>query len=507
MAALKSLPGTANELIFGAEAQTKDQDKSDAPRDEAEKEIVPKEFFWDQLILYIATLIALLTLLDISLQFLRSGGLFCYVDIPSTPEVNVSEVTRDQAAYINNYCLQDLSISEYYTAFILIQGILLAAPHYLWSSLFRGQFDFFFDLVRQLDRLRDSNTGEYKPANFEIVKKLEKEFPARWKWFRIFSLYIGKLILQLVLAVVFIIVNSVVFPESAFEFVFECPENFNSTSRPDGWLLPFPVHCVYTSFRVYAKLLFTDYFLLVAAIAVTAYGLFWCVRRHTNALGYKDAALFTFTSCLKANEYVYEPFWNRGCRALFSPRIENDLDFILMRLYRADSGHGQVFKEIQVDKELKQYISRDHELLHLYIDSSKDQEITERLQSNCKFAEPVFYYNHYRMCSCSIVLCITFSPLCCSVLQPMPELRATKVLPLTMKVTLAPQPHSGPPCRVWIRNAWASKPKGTKTPAQIPRCKLVPHSEAAHQLEIETCGRRSMKRVSIRTPSKTLSTF
>ena len=386
-AALKSFPGaSANDLIFGTEAQKKGHDKSDGPGDEAEKEIEPKEFFWDQLILYIATIIALLTLLDVALQFLRSGGLFCYVDIPSTAEVNVSEVTRDQAAYINNYCLQDLSISEYYTAFILIQGILLAAPHYLWSSLFRGQFDFFFDLVRQLDRLRDSNTGEYKPANFEIVKKLEKEFPARWKWFRIFSLYIGKLILQLVLAIIFIVVNSAIFPQSAFAFVFECPENFNSTNLPDGWLLPFPVHCVYTSFRVYEKLLIANYFLLVAAIAVTVYGLFWCFRRHTNALGYKDAALFAFTSCLKANEYVYEPFWSRGFKALFSPGIQNDLDFILMRLYRADSGHGQVFKEIQVDKELKQYISRDHELLHLYVDSSKDQEITERLHPKCRFS-------------------------------------------------------------------------------------------------------------------------
>ena len=380
MAALRSLPTSPNELIFSSEVQEKAQDNNDGPRDKAEKEIEPKEFFWDQLILYIATIIALLTLFDVSIQFLRNGGLFCYVNIPSNH--NITEVTRDQVAYINNYCLQDLSFSEYYTVFILIQGILLAAPHYLWSSLFRGQFDFFFDLVRQLDRLRDSNTGEYRPANFEIVKKLEKEFPDRWKWFRIFSLYIGKLILQLALAIVFIIVNGTIFPESDFAFAFECPENFDSANPPNGWLLPFSVSCAYSSFRVYVKLLIADYFLLVAAIAVTAYGLFWCFRRHTNALGYKEAALFAFTSCLKPDEYVFEPFWNRSFRALFSPQIGNDLDFLLMRLYRADSGHGQVFKDIRVDKELKQYIGKDHELLHLYIDASKDQQITEILQSN-----------------------------------------------------------------------------------------------------------------------------
>ena len=32
----------------------------------------------------------------------------------------------------------------------------------------------------------------------------------------------------------------------------------------------------------------------------------------------------------------------------FDPRIKNDLDFLIMHLFRADSGHGKVFKDIQV---------------------------------------------------------------------------------------------------------------------------------------------------------------
>ena len=42
-----------------------------------------------------------------------------------------------------------------------------------------------------------------------------------------------------------------------------------------------------------------------------------------------------------------------------------DLDFLLLRLYFADSGHGQVFKDIQINKELKNMIEHDHEMLHL----------------------------------------------------------------------------------------------------------------------------------------------
>ena len=386
MAALRSIPTSATELIFGPQNQEKSQDKSaDKPTDEVKKEIEPKEFFWDQLILYVATIIALLTLLDISLQLLRSGGLFCY--IPSDNGMNMSiEVTRDQAAFINNYCLKSLSLSEYYTVFILIQGIALAAPHYLWWSLFRGQFDFFFDLVQQLDRLRDSNIGEYRPANFELVKKLEKEFPSKSRRLGIFPFYKGKIALQLAVAAVSIIVNISVFPRSDFSFIFECPEDFNSGSPPEGWLLPVSVYCVYASFRVFINLQYADYVLLVIAIGTAAYGLFWCFRRHINALGYQEAARFAFASGLKADEYVfaYESFW----KSPFSPRIQGDLDFLLMRLFRADTGHGQVFRDILVDKEIRRQVRSDHERLHIYLEASKDQNVRReiRLRSNGKLS-------------------------------------------------------------------------------------------------------------------------
>ena len=370
MAAFAAMPTSPTGLIFGSQGQQlteKKDDKGNGQMGKAEEQgnIQQKEFIWDQFFLYLATAIALLTILDITLQFFRGGGIFCY--LPPDMVNGSGETTRDHAAYVNTFCLQSLSLSEYYPVFILIQGIFLAAPNYLWSAIFGGQFDFFFHLVKQLDRLRARETGEYQPKNFEIVKKLEKEFSENWKWVGIFPLYVGKLFLQLVLAVSSLIINAAVFPQSSFEFVFICPRD---SDNPRGWSLPSTVECVYSSFRVLEKIQVANYVLLILAVFTVVYGLFWCCKRHKNALGYKDVALFAFSSSLKPEEFVFEPFWSSP----FYPGIRNDLDFLLMRLYRADSGYGQVFKDIQVDKELKRRVGEDTELLHLMVDRIKHQD-------------------------------------------------------------------------------------------------------------------------------------
>ena len=267
--------------------------------------IQPKEFFWDQFLIYISTITALLTVLDVTLQFFRGGGLICR--LPSTVMIGdnvTAEVTRDEAAYVNTFCQQSLSIAEYYPLFVLIQGLVLAAPQYLWSSLFVGQFDFFFGLVKQLDRLRSSDTGEYQTKNFEIVNKLEKQFPRKWKWVGIFSFYIAKLFLQLLVVLTAIVINLTIFQSEHFDFSFYCPKHLNATSPPNGWWLPFQVTCVFSSFRLHLQLQRVNYFLLSLAFVAISYGLFWCAKRHVNALGFQEAALFAFSSCLRSSEYV-----------------------------------------------------------------------------------------------------------------------------------------------------------------------------------------------------------
>ena len=307
--------------------------------------IQPKEFFWDQFLIYIATIVALLTVLDVTLQFFRGGGLMCR--LPGTivgEDSKTITITRDEVAYINTFCQQSLSLAEYYPLFVLIQGLVLAAPQYLWASLFSGQFDFFFGLVRQLDRLRNNETGDYRVKNFDIVNKLEKQFPRRWKWVSIFSFYIAKLLVQLLVVLISLTINASVFQQKHFSFSFDCPEELDPTSPPKGWWLPFQVSCVFSSFRLHLRLQNVNYFLLSLALGAILYGLAWCAKRHVNALGFQETALFSFSSCLRPEEYVHEYIFKQPLK----PGIRNDLDFLLMRLFRADSGHGLVFKDIQV---------------------------------------------------------------------------------------------------------------------------------------------------------------
>lgn len=369
---VKGLSKPVSNTIFsaGASGSEKPGNDKDKQGSDSNKKIYLKEFFWDQFLIYLATAIGLLTLLDVSIQFFHSsGGLKCYVP----HDILNEEVTRDNAAFVNTYCISSLTWGEYYSLFILLQGILIVAPHYLWASVFTGRFDFFVDLVQQLDRLRDSNTGDYRPKNIEIVKKLEREFPEHLKLLGLFSLYIGKLLTQLMLIIASIVINATLFPESDFKHTFPCPRNFNeSTVPPFGWSLPVAVVCSYPSFRILSKLLIVDYILLIVGFFSALYGLMWCVKRHPSSLGYKRVAEFAFSACLPPDEYVAERVW-RNPMKFFTPRICNDLDFLVMRLFRADSGHGRVFRDIQVTKEVKALVTQDHVLLHLYNDAIQDQ--------------------------------------------------------------------------------------------------------------------------------------
>ena len=303
--------------------------------------IEQKDFFWDQFLTYMATIIALLTVLDATLQFFRGGGLSCRVPAAVVGNETV-EPTRDEVSFVNTFCQQSLSRAEYYPFFVLIQGLLLAAPQYLWTNLFAGQFDFFFGLVKQLDRLPDSKTGQYRSRNFEIVDKLEKHFPQNWRILSIFSLYVIKLSIQFVVVFIAIIINGAVFQPKDFAFSFKCPRDFKVSSPPDGWWLSFDVTCVFTSFRLHQTIQNVNYLLLSFAFVAVLYGLIWCFTRHAKVLGYREIALFAFNSCLRPQDYVHPTF------SFLTPRIINDLDFLLMRLFQADSGCGNVFKDIQV---------------------------------------------------------------------------------------------------------------------------------------------------------------
>ena len=126
------------------------------------------------------------------------------------------------------------------------------------------------------------------------------------------------------------------------------------------------------------------YCLLGLMIAVLVIGLVWSgLSRHANELGAKRIADFCFSSCLQPEAFSFTSWKalltkcccstkkaskccciNCQCEC-FNPRIKNDLDFLLMRLFTADSGHGQVFKDIQISKHLRSLVSDDYKRLYL----------------------------------------------------------------------------------------------------------------------------------------------
>ena len=341
-----------------------------------------KEFYWDQIVLVLVSAMLGLSFLEISIEFFRGSEVQCYFDIDN--------FTISKGNYINSYCYGSLPNTQYYLVFILISALVAIAPHYLWNAYFVANFDFFFDLIKKLDRLRDTNTGEYSSHNFERVKKLEEKFSNS----QIFFFYKGKLVLQLFISLVALGVNIGFFWNDDFDSRFDCPKNCaldgdGNLTTPNCSDLQWPLNerfkCVYNSFRLLNFLHKTMYGLLGLMIAVLVIGLVWSgLSRHANELGAKRIADFCFNSCLHPEAFsftLWKALLTRCCCSTkkaskccccincqcecFNPRIQNDLDFLLMRLFTADSGHGQVFKDIQISKHLRSLVSDDYKRLYL----------------------------------------------------------------------------------------------------------------------------------------------
>lgn len=341
--------------------------------DDAVTVVKQKDFYWDQIALVLVSAMLGLSFLEISIEFFRGSEVKCFVDIDN--------FTESKGEYINSYCYGSLPNTQYYLVFILITGLIIIAPHYLWSAYYAAQFDFFFDLVRKLDRLRDTNTGEYRPHNFARVRKLEDAF----KKSQIFISYKLKLLFQLFICLAALLLNIGFFQDGDFNPRFDCPKNCaldgdgnqSVTKCSDlQWPLNERFHCVYNSFTLLYFLHKTMYGLLVLIIIVLVIGLIWSsLSRHANQLGAKRVADFCFHSCLHPEAFSFTS-WKTlltKCRYLdlssaqfinsFNPRIENDLDFLLIRLFTADSGHGQVFRDIQISNHFRTLVSFD--LKHL----------------------------------------------------------------------------------------------------------------------------------------------
>ena len=281
-----------------------------------------------------------LSALNILVELLKgSVGIECF--IPDA--LNFSD---QQTKFINVFCSRSVPDTQYLPFFILIHGVLIAACHYIWRSRFSSQFDLFFSLTNKMSQFCDEDTGEYPPKNFRIITRLEREFCTYTKtqiilWYRI------KLVCQLIMAIASILILYLVFNE--FNVDFKCQLKGYS----EGVVTDIP--CIFASLRLLFLVRILDTILLCLIILMVVFAFVWTLVRHTNELGYNTVAMFSFRGG-GINPEDYRPKPLQLCSAqvvseLFSTTIKSDFDFLLMALYKTDSGLAHVFKECQIHKE------------------------------------------------------------------------------------------------------------------------------------------------------------
>ena len=308
-------------------------------------------FFWDSFFNYIVTAILGLTVLDFISEFFSSGTVFCFHP-PSTAYVvpsvlglkeklGVEIFSSDQAAFVNQYCSGSAPRSQYFPLYVLGQGLAMGIIHFIWKLVIEGDLNGFFSVAQKIC----VPIGNYPSDTINRAEHLMKIYE---KKYLVLVLYILKLCLQLISSIASIAISAAVF--TRFTFSFDCPERLNEAM---DWPLNISVPCVYTNSLSFRILSIMDYILTSLAALLNIYGLIWISMCHPKKLGYKKIADFAVSTLLKPvlsfhnfPSITQHPnyMWN-------STRIRNDLDFLSMALFSADTVCGQIFKDIEVGRQ------------------------------------------------------------------------------------------------------------------------------------------------------------
>ena len=316
-----------------------------------------RDFFWDSIILYSVAIILALAGVDAIAEFVRGSSVVCR--------------SGSDGDYINNYCAGSLPATEYIPAIIFIYGLVIAIPHYIWVATYAGQFDYFFSVVKQLDRSKDEKTKLFNKESIALVRELSYAFTTYGRNSMLW-LYRLKLVFQLVVAVGFFVFVIVFFTE--FDVVFLCPRN-NATDDP-FWPLDESVECVYTSMRLFWWVRVV-YLILVCFIMIAiVWGSLWSISGHPEELGAESVAQFSFQSGIPPR--FYRSSFYKYCRCVNGtilariplpfkrPTIWSDLDFLLLKLFRTDAGVGRVFRAMLIEMEMITLIEKDQKMLSLH---------------------------------------------------------------------------------------------------------------------------------------------
>ena len=350
----------------------------------------PREFFWDNITLYVVGVIIALAAIDAITEFIRGSSISCLSE----------DISED---FVNSYCSASIPKSEFFPVFIAVHAILIAIPHYLWANHYGGNFEFFFTQCKEMDRVRSVDTGYYSDKNYIIVEQLTRAF-STYKQNLMFIHYAIKLFLQLIFTLAGFFVAIFYFTD--FKDVFRCPQNMdNSTFKTTDphWPLDTHVTCVFTSLRLFANIRIADLILLSLLILCFTWSLIWCVVSHPTELGTDKVATFSFQSSISPSYHLSNSPLQKCCglrmklcHLLFmnipfcgaGPYIGNNLDFLMLKLFRTDSGLGFVFREMQVLRRIKHLNDDDQRIVNLH----KLQQKLKKMQDGGLCVFVIIYY-------------------------------------------------------------------------------------------------------------------
>lgn len=283
-----------------------------------------KSFWWDNIISSIAYFITALSVSGIIAElFLDQSSVTCFTN----------STNRDRNSYVNSYCQTHLTKERYFPLILLLQAALLVAPHYGWKVLSRAQYESFLTHAARVEILRESNTGEYRHHNYNIVKYLQREFSGSYF---ISGFYILKLFVQMILVVTYIIVNGAVFGTlTDMDITFEC--------KDDNQLFE-NVTCVYPRKVIFNAVIGIDYTLIAIAFIILIFGLCWWPFWNYSKKYDDNIANFCYNCCINPR-YCYKP--PNGSKCLIGRfKIRDDFTFLLASLH---SGLRRVFRTILIE--------------------------------------------------------------------------------------------------------------------------------------------------------------
>lgn len=381
---------------------------------------VPRlEFVWDKIVITLMALAGLVAAFDNLERLLINSPVECFVP---------NGTSRDQAAYINSFCYAFLPskayIPFYLPYFIVIGDSMVAATHYLWVLICQGKFRSFFGSIAELELHRNPKTGKYGHKTVQIFGAMEKAAQSHW----ITILYLLKVFLQCVIlfgasaACVFALLNTfeqdvILKPKT---HLFECP-NDNFTNEK-FWVLKTQVYCVHTPRQLLTSSIALMINILLFGIAgmVLIGGLAQLFfNQPSRRLMAKEIATFVFESPFLRENYNSGfscPFvcpctclrTQAGC----SCSIHSDFDFLIVVLFRSNSGKGRLLRDIHIQSELDKL---NHKQL-------MDMHRTNP-QMNCEL-QTKLYLEIQRFCQRQkleisavqelTLVCITFGPPSCA---------------------------------------------------------------------------------------------